>query len=668
MSQDLLPCGLDARLPVPASKGMHVRRLPALGFLLCLLGAGGARAADFYISPAGSDANPGSLALPWKSFAYAVAQLKGGDTLNLRAGTYAERLILSGKTASVASPIVIRAYQGEAPVIDGTSLIVPSGGLIGLVTVQNCSHIHLEGLDIGNYKTIIANRIPVGIQIEGSGSGIKVSGCKVHHIWQSATSATSDGFGIAVYGTSATPIDGLVLENNEVFNLRTGQSESVVLNGNVTNFAVIGNHVHDCNNIGIDFIGYEESAPADFDRARNGICRGNLVHGIDSSFNPGYGGNFTTGGGERSAAGIYIDGGTNITVEGNRVYGCNFGIELASEHASGATDEIHLLNNLIHHNMGAGLIMGGYDANRGKTRLCEIRNNTLYLNDTLQTFGGQVAIQFYFEQNTFRNNIVWANPATRQMVVHYAEGGTASQRVFGQGNVFEDNIYFCQGAESEIQFGLNLTGEGPDAGNTAYTGLTAWRAAVGSDSRSSFHDPEFVVAAPAGSAQAGDFKLSASSFCRDRGEPSFVPPAGEEDYFGNSRLAGARVDVGFHELASGLNAWRAMYFGVADGSGTSGDDEDPDRDGVRNLIEYSQGMDPLHSDLQLAPSGVNEGEVFRFRYRKADASLSYQVQASDGTGPWTEVQAAEQTDGNGNYWRDLPYGPGKLFVRLSVSY
>ena len=46
------------------------------------------------------------------------------------------------------------------------------------------------------------------------------------------------------------------------------------------------NHVHDCNNIGIDFIGYEGSAPAAVDRARDGICRENLLHGIDSANNP----------------------------------------------------------------------------------------------------------------------------------------------------------------------------------------------------------------------------------------------------------------------------------------------------------------------------------------------------------------------------------------------
>ena len=647
---------------------MNFRRGCLAGAFLGLAAPGVSRAGDFYIAPAGNDGSPGSVSQPWKTFAHAVTQLGAGDTLYMRAGTYAERLILSGKAGHAGAPIVIRNLEGEAPVIDGTTLTVPTGGRAGLVVLENCSHVHFRGIEVRNFQTTVSAATPAGIQIEGSGSGLRITGCKVHHIWQSSTAASSNGFGICVYGTSATPIDGMVLEGNEVSDLRTGQSESIVLNGNVTHFTVSGNHVHDCNNIGIDFIGYEGSAPAAVDRARDGTCRGNLVHGIDSSFNPGYGGNFTTGGGERSAAGIYIDGGTNITVERNRVYGCNFGIELASEDASGFTDGIRLLNNLLHHNMGSGLIMGGYDANRGKTRLCEIRNNTLFRNDTLQTFGGQIAIQFYFEQNTLKNNIVWASQATKQMVIHYVEGGTAAQRAFGTGNVFEDNIYFCEGAESGIEFGLNPTGSGSNGGNKTYAGLAAWRAAVGSDSRSAFHDPGFVVAVPVASPQAADFKLGTASFSRDRGEASFVPPAGEKDYFGNSRLAGGRVDAGCHEFMTALQAWRDLHFSLPDGGNGAGDEEDPDRDGVRNLIEYSQGMDPLRPDLQLAPSGGKAGAVFRFRYRKNDPTLVYEVQTSEGLGIWSPSPITEQTDGNGDYWRDLPYGAGRLFIRLSVGY
>jgi hypothetical protein len=46
-----------------------------------------------------------------------------------------------------------------------------------------------------------------------------------------------------------------------VHHLKTGSSESLVVNGNVTNFRITHNVVHDNNNIGIDVIGFERTAP-----------------------------------------------------------------------------------------------------------------------------------------------------------------------------------------------------------------------------------------------------------------------------------------------------------------------------------------------------------------------------------------------------------------------
>ena len=56
-----------------------------------------------------------------------------------------------------------------------------------------------------------------------------------------------------------------------------------MLNGNVTGFEVTNNRVHDNNNIGIDFIGFEGTCPDPaLDRARDGVCRGNVVWNISS--------------------------------------------------------------------------------------------------------------------------------------------------------------------------------------------------------------------------------------------------------------------------------------------------------------------------------------------------------------------------------------------------
>jgi hypothetical protein len=647
---------------------MALQKMTVLWLVLAACG-GMASAADWYLSPDGDDASPGSIALPWKTFSHATGHLVAGDTLFLRAGIYTERLILSGKSGTSEAPIVIRAHEDELPVIDGATITVPAGGRVGLVELKDCSHIQLQGIEIRNFNTSASNLTPVGILIEGAGSGLKILGNKVHHIWQSSTNSGANGFGIAVYGTAATPIDGLTLEGNEVYDLRTGQSESVVLNGNVTNFLVHGNHVHDCNNIGIDLIGYEGSAPAEFDRARDGICSENHVHGIDSSTNPGYGGSFTNGGGDRSAAGIYVDGGTRITVERNHVHDCNFGIELASEHAAGFTDEITVRNNLLHHNMSAGLIMGGYDSARGKTRLCRILNNTLFRNDTLETYSGQIALQFYLEDNIFKNNIVWANAATHQMIIHYVEGGTAAQRAFGPGNVFDHNIYFCEGDETGIEFGLNPSGSGGDSGNKSYNGLAAWRTASGGDAQSAFHNPGFQVAVPGASPATEDFRLSDTSFCRDRGEPSppYVPATGEKDLFGSSRVANSRVDVGMHEFMSRLQSWRDSYFTLPDGGPGAGDLDDPDSDGLVNLMEYSQGMNPILVDMRDGPQAALENGLLRFFYRKDAPELTYQVLTSPSLGEWEPATGIpELADGNGNYWREFPLSGESLFLRLRV--
>lgn len=622
-----------------------------------------------YVSPSGNDSNTGSMTSPWKTFQKATSGLAAGDTLFLRAGTYAERLILNEKSGTQSMPINIRPFGEEIAVIDGSSLTVPSGGRQGLVAMLNCSNITLERLQIRNFETNVNSRIPVGLQIEGSGTGITVKECKVHHIWQTSTNPNSNGFGISVYGTKPEPLDGLILDSNEVFDLRTGQSESVVINGNVTNFTVARNHVYNCNNIGIDFIGYEGSAPAAVDRARKGICSENVVHGVDSRFNPGYGGNFTSGGGDGSAAGIYVDGGTDILITRNRVYGCNFGIELASENATGFTDKIRMTNNLLHHNLGPGIIMGGYDSNRGKTRECLVSNNTLYKNDTTVTYGGQIALQFYLEDNMFINNVIWANETTKQMIIHYVEGGNAAKRAFPPGNVFDYNVYYCEGESNDIEFGLNPTGSGGNQGNKSYNGLPAWRAISGSDANSSFVNPSFAVAVPSATPETEAFRPAVGSPLIDGGKPGpgYTPAPGETDFAGSSRLANGRVDVGCFEFMTGLQSWRDLYFRLPDGGPGAGDLDDPDSDGVRNLVEYSQGMNPTIPDPQLAPSGSRVGETLQFSYKKEASELTYAVQTSDDLIAWTPTEQSEIFDESGSYRRDFSLTPGSFFVRLKVQ-
>jgi hypothetical protein len=138
--------------------------------------------------------------------------------------------------------------------------------------------------------------------------------------------------------------------------------------------------------------------------------------------------------------------------------------------------------------------MGGYDSARGSTRYCKVSNNTLYRNDSELTYSGQIALQFYLENNEFTNNTLWANSKTKQMIIHYVEGGTAAQRAFDtNSNRFDNNLYYCEGDAADREFGLNATGRGRDAGNKSYNGLAAWRAITRSDANSKFGKPDFSL-------------------------------------------------------------------------------------------------------------------------------------------------------------------------------
>lgn len=66
----------------------------------------------------GDDASDGSKAQPWKTLKHALRQLRPGDTLCLRGGTYYERPVLS-RSGTADAPITIRSFPGESVVIDG---------------------------------------------------------------------------------------------------------------------------------------------------------------------------------------------------------------------------------------------------------------------------------------------------------------------------------------------------------------------------------------------------------------------------------------------------------------------------------------------------------------------------------------------------------------------
>ena len=382
--------------------------------MLCLCITAASHAAEYYVAPDGNNSGPGGRHSPWRSIGFALRHANPGDTVYLREGRYNEAVHMPHSGSRGHGMITLRNYPFETAVIDGTGLYVNHGEQ-GLVTIADRSHVRIQGLHLTNFHSDDES-VPMGIFVTGAGENIELIDNHISAIETRKAGCDGNALGIAVYGRrSDAPLRDIRIAGNEVSHLKTGCSESMSINGNVTDFEIVGNSVHDNNNIGIDVIGHEGMArdPA-VDIARNGVIADNIVYNITSAANSAY------PDGEMAAGGIYVDGGYNIVIERNRVFASDMGIELASEHAGKATRNVLVRNNLIYNNHRVGLSIGGYAPDVGGTVDCRIVHNTFYKNDTAMSWGGEVVIQYNARDNVFENNIVYAN-AQAVFINYYVE-------------------------------------------------------------------------------------------------------------------------------------------------------------------------------------------------------------------------------------------------------
>ena len=470
---------------------------------------------DYYVSVSGNDANAGTLAEPWRHIQYAMDRVGAGSTVNVLTGVYNEYITFKS-SGTPGNYLVLQAYTGNTPVIDGTGL--PISGEVGLISIVNKQYVKVIGFEVRNLKAGgVSSAFPHGISVRGNGAFIEIRNNKVHDIENSCSRCGAHG--IAVYGRDPNAsIHDIIIDGNEVYNGRFGWSESMVLNGNVELFTVSNNIVHDNDNIGIDFIGYEgENPDPAVDRARHGTVIGNLVYNIDSYGNPAYGN-------ERSAGGIYVDGGTDILIERNIVHHSNLGVELASEHAGRNTSYITLRNNFFYYNTQTGIAFGGYDKRRGSTENCVIVNNTLYNNFTQGDWGAELYIQFDTRNNIVKNNVIYANSFKR-----YIESWSAVMTA----NVVDRNLYFAPGGGSSGTWIWK---------GVTYTTFTSYQSASGNDLASLIGlDPLLVNPA------AGDLHLNTGSPAIDAGENLPSIQMGTLDIDGDPRLINGTVDIGADE-------------------------------------------------------------------------------------------------------------------------
>lgn len=268
-----------------------------------------AASTTYYVSPTGSDSNPGTLSQPWRTIGKAANSVNAGDTVYLRGGVYQEAVFITRSGTSSAS-ISFLVYPGETSVLDGNNYTIPG--------------------------------IAYGPLLKITGNYVFVSGLEVRY---------SRGMGVAITGQYTTVDDINAHHNKEDGILVTGDNSSV------TNSEVWSNCLSNVN-------GSSSSWSAGLSAARypnNAVLSNNVVHG-----NWGQGINIYETNGtivegniayDNWSANVYISDATNIILRNNFVYstgnmtsGDQVGIMMGDERYDPPSANIQIINNIAYGN------------------------------------------------------------------------------------------------------------------------------------------------------------------------------------------------------------------------------------------------------------------------------------------------------------------------------
>jgi hypothetical protein len=221
--------------------------------------------ADIYVAPDGSDTADGTLRHPYATLGRAVAEVRAGQTIALRGGTYHPTEPVGIRTSGTAAArITLSNYRDERPVIDASS--VPDGKWTitqqtGYWTVQgleihgstshayvceSCHHTVFRRLSLyGNTESGLTlrgtgttadsvldsdfhdnhparGRGGVGLAISfGSGTGNLVRGCRAY-------GNGTDGFDLSAFTSPVTLTGNWSFRNGNGFTLGGGNAPAPV--------------------------------------------------------------------------------------------------------------------------------------------------------------------------------------------------------------------------------------------------------------------------------------------------------------------------------------------------------------------------------------------------------------------------------------------------------
>jgi Protein of unknown function (DUF1565) len=159
---------------------------------------------DYYVSPTGNDANPGTASAPFKTFAKANSVLTPGSTLNIYAGIYNQQLKIT-KSGTSTEGITVQSV-GEFASIAMANAATPGVDIRGSyitirkLVIRNSGDVcvNLTGTHITVARLVVYSCARHGIQANNS-SVIKILNNRVSHtVLSNARRVLASGWGSAI--------------------------------------------------------------------------------------------------------------------------------------------------------------------------------------------------------------------------------------------------------------------------------------------------------------------------------------------------------------------------------------------------------------------------------------------------------------------------------------
>jgi hypothetical protein len=240
-------------------------------------------AADYVVSPTGSDTASGQSGAPWRTIQRALTSVKPGDVVTVEDGTYAG-LACDGVSGTAAARISFRARNRWGAKITTAT----SGSTEDFVQLSSCSFITIDGFEVsGAPRSGIAI---LGNQDDGSDArGVVIQNCFSHNNGGTSVAGRHDGVfsGFALDLTiqdnriDTTGEHGIYVSNaadnpailrNDVSNtgancIQINADLSTGGDGLISNWRIEGNTVRDCKG----------SAGFNLDGAIRGMARNNVI-------------------------------------------------------------------------------------------------------------------------------------------------------------------------------------------------------------------------------------------------------------------------------------------------------------------------------------------------------------------------------------------------------